>query len=119
REREIARLVSGQPDDGIDRRAQDLLRMLRGDLLDLHAAFAGGHRHVAADRPIEGDAQVQLAGDVASLLDVDLPYPLALRARLVGDELHAQHLLENLARLFRAFRQLHAAALAAAASVDL
>src|SRR5207248_5904394 len=118
-ERQIARLVSSEADDRIDRRAQDLLRVLRGDLLDLHPTLAGRHRHVAADGAVEGDAEIELAGDVASFLDVDLPHLLALRAGLVGDELHAHHLLEDLARLFRAPRQLHSAALAAAARVNL
>ncbi len=35
--------------------------------------------------------EVELAGDAAALLDVDLPHPLALRAGLGRPELHPQH----------------------------
>src|SRR5207253_778153 len=59
-ERQVARLVPGKSDHRVDRFAQDLLRMSRGDLLDLHSALAGGHEDVARDRAVEREPEIQL-----------------------------------------------------------
>ena len=93
--------------------------MLRRHLLDLDSAFRAGHHHVAGEAAIERNPEVELAGDVHALFDVDLAHFLALRPGLVRDQLHAHHFAEDLARLLRRFGELHAAALAAAAGVDL
>jgi hypothetical protein len=93
--------------------------VFRGHFLDLHAAFRRRHEGVAPGAAVERDAEVELAGDVAALLEVDLAHFLARGPRLVGDQLHAHHLREDLAGLLRALGELDAAALAAPARVDL
>ena len=65
-------------------------------------------------------AEVELAPDVEPLLDVEAPHHLPLGAGLVRDELHAEHLVGELARLGgAALGELDAAAFAATAGVDL
>jgi hypothetical protein len=99
---------------------QDLLGGLVRDLLDVHAALGGGDDRDAALLAVDQDGQVELAGDVEALLDVQPPDLLPLGAGLLGDELHPQHLLGDLGRLRgAALRHLDAAALAATAGVDL
>ena len=91
-----------------------------GDLLDLHAALGRGHEGDAPAVAVDDRAEVELARDVEPLLDVEAPHLLPLGARLVRDELHAEDLLGELARLGgAALGDLDAAALAAAAGVDL
>ena len=77
---------------------------------------------MTARRPtlaVEGHAEVELARDPAALLDVDLADLLPLGAGLRGLEHHAEHRLGVGARLVGRAGELHAAALPAAAGVDL
>ena len=64
--------------------------MLRGDLLDLHAAFGRRHHRDATGRAVEHHAEVELARDLEALLDEQALHLLALGAGLVRDELHAE-----------------------------
>ena len=98
-EAELARLVSAQAGDRVDVLRQDLLRRLFGDLLDLDAALGRGHDRDPALLAIDDQAEVELARDVEALLDVEPTHLLAFGAGLVRDELHAEHLLGDLARL--------------------
>ena len=94
--------------------------MCVGDLLDVHAALGRGHEGDAARVAVDDHAEVELARDVEALLDVEAAHLLPLGAGLVRDELHAEDLLGELPRLRgAALRDLHAAALAATACVDL
>ena len=68
---------------------------------------------------INDKTNVQLAGDVLPLADVQTPDFLALGARLVRDELHAQDGLRLGSCIGYAARELDAAAFAAASCVDL
>ena len=68
---------------------------------------------------VDDHADVKLLADVGALLDQQPPHLLAARAGLVGDELHAEDLARALLDFFEGLRDLHAAALAAAAGVDL
>ena len=68
---------------------------------------------------IEDDAQVELALDLQALLDEHALHLLARRPGLVGDEVHAEDLLGGRARLVGPLHDLDAAALAAAAGVNL
>ncbi len=104
---------------GIDGLAEDRLRVLGGDLLDVHAALAGGHDDRLALGAIEGDRDVQLLGDVGGLLDEHLAHELPFGAGLMGDELHAEDLAGQLASFLGRLGELDAAPLAAPAGVDL
>jgi hypothetical protein len=103
----------------IDRHLDDLFRMLGGDLLDLHAAFGGGHDGDARGGAVDQHAEIELAPDVAAALHIDALHQLAPGAGLVGDEVHADHAAGILAHLVQRLGDLDAAALAAAAGVDL
>ena len=119
-ERELARLVRREADGRVDVHREDLLRRVLGDLLDLDAALGGRHEGDAALVAVDDHAEVQLGDHLEALLDVEAPDLLALGAGLVRDELHAEDLLGELARFGgAALRDLHAAALAATAGVDL
>ncbi len=59
-----------------------LLRSFGRDLFDLHPAFAGDHQDRLCRGPVDDDPQVQLAGNVAALLDQHLADRLALRSGL-------------------------------------
>ena len=99
RPRATARAWNGwSPSSGSIGDAEDRLRVLRGDLLDVHAALRGGHDDRLPLGAVEGDRDVQLLGDVGGLLDEDLADELPLGAGLVGDELHAEDLARRAAR---------------------
>ena len=112
----------GRPpaDAGDDGLFEDLLGVLGGHLLDVHAALGRGHDRDAAGGAVEGHAEVELVLDVQALLDEQALHLLALGAGLVRDQLHAEIALHGLLRRRRvALAHLDAAALAAAAGVDL
>src|SRR5262249_6078622 len=97
----------------------DLLGRLFGDLLDLDAAFRTHHQHEALARTIEHETEIQLALDLQALLDQHAADPLTVRPRLVRDQIHAEHLFRRRTRVGWSLHDLHAAALAAAARVNL
>ena len=103
----------------MDELLEDLLGRLFGDLLDLDAAFLADHQHEPLARAIEDDAEVELALDLQPLLDQHALDDLPRRPGLVGDEVHAEDLLRGAERFVGALDDLDAAALAAAAGVDL
>src|SRR5690606_19031033 len=116
---EATRVERLQARHRIDRDGEDLFGRLCRDLFDLDAALGRGHQRDAAGRPVHQHAEVQLACDVAPLLDIDAADLLPLGTGLVRDEVHADHRLGSLAHLFDRFDHLDAAALAASACVDL
>src|SRR6185437_6103680 len=106
----------------------DLLRMLGGDFLDLHAALGRGHHGDARGLAVDQHAEIELALDITALLDIDALHLAALGAGLLGDEHVAEHLGGVLADLLDRFDDAHAAlalridleaAGAAAAGMDL
>jgi hypothetical protein len=99
--------------------AHDLLRRLGGDFLDVHAARGAGHHHRLAGGAVEQHAQVELALHLEALFDQDASHNPPFGAGLMGDERHAEHLDREVFGLVRRLGQLDAAALAAAAGVDL
>jgi hypothetical protein len=90
-----------------------------GDLLDLDAALGRGHEGDARGVAVDHHAEIELARDLAAVLDIDPAHLAPARPGLVGDQRHAEHLGGELADLLDRARELDAAALAAAAGVDL
>ncbi len=117
------------PGGRIDGEGQDLLRRLRGHLLDVHAAFGRADEGDTGSAAVDEKREVKLARDVGAVLDVDAVDLLARRPGLVGDERAAEHLLGHRRSLLDRFREADTAlfprfgflelALAAAARVDL
>ncbi len=68
---------------------------------------------------VEHDAEVKLARDGQRLFDQQPLHGLAFGAGLMGDQLHAEHLGRQLAGFLRRLGELDAAALAAAAGMNL
>src|SRR6185437_12318152 len=125
---ELPRVEALQAGGRIDRHLEDLLGVPGGDFLDLHAAFGRGHDGDARGLAVDQHAEIELALDVAALLDVDALHLAALGAGLLGDEHVAEHLGGVLADLLDGFDDAHAAlalrivfeaAGAAAAGMDL
>ena len=77
------------------------------------------HQDGPLGRAIDDEAEVQLARDLEALLDEHAADDPALGPGLVRDERHAEHGLRGGARGVRALDDLDAAALAAAAGVNL
>ena len=117
--RDLVGVLVGEAGEGIDRALVDLLGSLRGDFLDVHAALARCHQHRALHAAIDDERDVELLADVGAFLDEEPAHEASLWARLVRDQRHAEHLRGEIAHLVHRARELHAAALAAAAGVDL
>ena len=77
---------SARPSADVDRLAVDLLGRLVGDGLDLDAPLGRGHQHRALQAAVDGQAEVELAGDVVADGHEHLRDRLALGAGLVGDQ---------------------------------
>ena len=86
-------LKSGKTNGGVDLLPEDLVGVIGGHLLDVHAAFGRGHDDVAGHGPVEQDRQVELTSDVDPLLDVEAVHFFASFAGLDRDQGGAQHLL--------------------------
>jgi hypothetical protein len=91
-ERDLPAVVGHDTGRRVYRHLENLLRRGGGDLLDVHAALARGHDGDPAGRPVDQHAEVELARDVATVLDVQALDLLAARAGLLGDQHVAEHL---------------------------
>ncbi len=118
-ERDLARLVGLQAHAGNDVLLDDRVRIFRRNLFDLHATRRRRHEHVASVAAVEHDAEIQLARDGQRLFDQQTLHLLALGPGLVRDQRHAEHLGGNLSGLLHRLGDLHAAALATPAGVNL
>ena len=118
-EAKLPRLEGHEADARIDMDAHDLLGRLRGDFLDVHAAGGARHHHRLAGGAIEQQAQIQLALHLQSLFDQHASDDAAFRTGLVRDQRHADHLARNRLGFVGRFRELDAAAFAAAAGMNL
>src|SRR5690606_26084431 len=117
--REDAPFVRLEPGDRIDRTTKDLLGRARGDLLDVDATFGGDHEDRHLRLAIENDTGVVLARDLGRLRHENDPDRLPGGPRLRRDEPVAEDALRLALDLVDRAAQLHAAAFAAAAGVDL
>jgi arylsulfatase A-like enzyme len=86
---------------------------------NVHAAFAGGNEGHLLRGAVGYHRQVILFLDIGAVFDVQAPHLLAQRAGLVRLELHAQDVAGARLDLVDRLGHLHAAALAAAARMDL
>ena len=118
-ERQLPGLKRDHAGAGIDPLAQDLLRLLCGDLLDVHAASRAADDDRAGRRAIDDDAQIELALDLQPFFDQHAADLAALGSGLMRDERHPEHLLGELLGLIGRFRELDAAALPAPAGMNL
>ena len=105
-------LLAGEALERVHVVADQLLRGLLGDLLDVHAALDAEHHQRLLGRAIEQHRGVVLGGDVARVLDPQ-------RAHRVPVDVHPQDVRRVLARLGLVRGELHAAGLAAPADQHL
>jgi len=92
---------------------------LSSDLFDFHTAFGRRHYGDPACSTVDQDAQIELTGDIATVLDIDPADFLAGGACLMGDQRHTDHFAGELPDFIERFRQLDASALAATAGMYL
>jgi hypothetical protein len=118
-ERELAGLERHHAHAGVDDLAQDFFRVGGGHFLDVHAAGGAGNHHGAGAGAVDDDAQIELALDLHPFLDQHPAHLLAFGPGLVRDQGHPQHVLRQLLGLADRAGHLHAAALAAAAGMNL
>ena len=123
---QFARLIRLQSEGRIDRFAQNLLRGLGRDLLDVHPAFAAGHDHGRAGGAIHQDGEIKFFLDLDRLGDEHLVDQAAFRSGLMRDQCLPDHLGRDAAGLAGRLAKMHAAleavgetSLAASAGVDL
>jgi hypothetical protein len=117
--REFGALRVGQAGGRVDEDLDDLLGGGVRHFLDVHAAFAGGHDGDLLRRAVGDGGDVVLLLDVRAFLDQQAAHLLAFGAGLVSLQLHAEDFAGQLLHVVERAGELHAAALAAAAGVDL
>ena len=103
----------------MNRFAQNHFGMVLRDFLDFHSAGRAGHKYRRANSAVNQNAQIQLALDVEPFFDQQAANDAALRARLRRDQLHSENALGMRRRFVGRFRELHAAAFAAPAGMNL
>ncbi len=118
-EGEGAGLEGLEADGGVDGFLVDGVGGFGGDFFDFHAAGLRGHEDEAGGGAVEDDAEVELALDLAGFFDEEALNFLAGGAGLMGDQLHAEDGLGLFGCVVEGLGYFDAAALAAAAGVDL
>ena len=98
---------------------QNGTRVPGGDLLYLDPTLGRRHDHDSLHRPVDDHAKIQFTLYAESLFHQDLQDFLSLGSRLMGNQLHAEHVPSNLFSFLGAVRDLHPAALPTPTSVDL
>ena len=118
-ERDLARLKRLEAHARIDVLLQNRIRIFRRDLLNLHPARRRRHEHRLALGAVHQNSQVEFLLDGQRLFDQQPPHDATFRPGLVRHQLHAQHFGREIAGLVHRLGDLHAAALAAAAGMNL
>ena len=126
---DLAAVEGGIARRRIDRQRDDLVGRVVRHLLDVHAAFGGDDEGDARGGAVDQRRQIELAADVAAVLDEQALDGAAGRPGLDRHQRLAQHLLGDGLHLVDGLGESHAAlvagvgllelALAAAAGVDL
>ena len=98
---------------------QNRVWILGGDLLNVHAARGGCHEDGLAFGAIDENAKVQFFVDRQRFFDQQAAHDAALGAGLVRYQFHSEHLAREFAGFVHRLGDLHAAALAAASSMNL
>ncbi len=119
RERELPPLERDEPGARLDVFLEDRLGRLRRDFLDVHAPGRRRHHDRTASGAVEHEAQVELARDREAFLDEHARHHTPFRPGLVRLQRHADQIAGDAFGLVRVFGELHAAALAAPAGVNL
>ena len=119
RKGQLARLKGLQSHAGLDVLFQNRVRIFGRNLFNLHAAARRGHKHRLAHGAINHDAEIQFAINRQSLFHQQPLNFLPFGASLVRDQIHAQHLGGDVARLCDRFGNLYSTALATSAGVYL
>ena len=119
RKRQLASLERHQAGARADVLLEDAVRRLRRDLFDVHAAVGAGHENRARRSAVEDERQVELARDPQPLFHEHARDQAAFRTGLVRLERHADHVARDPLGFVGVLGQLHAAALAASAGMNL
>ena len=119
REGQLARLPRAEAHGRVDGLLEDGLGSLGGDFFNLHAAGLRSHEDQLAGGAVEHDAQIELAFNGRGLFDQQPLHLLALGTGLVGDQLHAENVLDVQFCVFAGAGNFDAAAFAAASGVNL
>ena len=109
----------GQTAVRIDGDLVNLVRRMLGNLFDFHAAFGTGHQRDALRGAVDHHADVQFLADVGAFLDQQTFHQPPFRSGLVSHQGHAQDILGIVVHFLQRLGYFDAAALAAAAGVNL
>src|SRR6266404_2806579 len=98
---------------------EDLLGSFRGDLFYIHTARGRGDQSDPPALAVQREGQINLTLDVRARLDVHMLDGQPLGARLLGNQMSAEHALRSRADSIQIARDLDAAGLAASARMNL
>src|SRR5258707_891666 len=117
--RNLIGLVLSQAGLGIDGDFVYFLRMLRGDFLDLHAAFRTRHQRDALRGAIDDHADIEFFANVGTLLDQQSSDQPAIRSGLMRDQSHPEDFGCEVVNFLQRLGDFDATALAASAVMNL
>src|SRR5208282_1898853 len=103
----------------MNRFTHDGFGMGLGDFFDIHSTRRAGHENDFPDTAIDENTEIQFALDVQAFFNENALDGTAAGTSLRGDEICAQHMRGDFRSFVRRVRELDAARLAAATSVDL